>query len=285
MLPHEAQDSLTEQAPDFALACGFIPHHKREAVTTLYGFYAHLLATVRQARDPMLGEVRLQWWQDVFNGKRPLGEVQAHPMATHVLGLMAAHELPLHGLADMVDAVTDFLYTEPPSDVTALEFTYGRIYSALMRYASLILADGQESGPPSLAGPAGVAYGLTQALCEVSLMRRGAYLMIPARLFAQAGLEPEQFHGLKDGRIISERLLNPLHDLACQRLAEFRADFKNLPPPLRPAFAVMGLVRPRLARLEKTLHAKSYNPDQSFNDLGPLRQVLQLWQTAVFGRC
>ena len=283
MLPQEAQDSLAALDPDFAMTCGFVPAPKRHAVQTLLAFYAHLIGIVYQARDPMLGEIKLQWWRDVFEGKRDQSEAQAHPLAQTVLETLVRHALPAHGLADMVDAVTDFLYAEPPEDLTALEYACGRIYSVLMRYASLILADGQDSGPAGLAGPAGVAYGLVRVLSDVPLMRRGSHVMIPIALFKQAGLDDTQFHTLRDREAL-QLLLQPLIELAHKRLDEFRADFKQLPPALRPAFAVMGLVGPRLERLHKDIKSPSYNPDTVFDDFGPLRQVFYQWRTAAFGR-
>lgn len=283
MLPQEAQDSLAALAPDFAMACGFVPSPKRQSVQTLFAFYAHLIWIVYQARDPMLGEIKLQWWRDVFEGKRDQSEAQAHPLAQTVLETLARHALPAHGLADMVDAITDFLYAEPPEDLTALEYACGRIYSVLMRYASLILADGQDSGPAGLAGPAGVAYGLIKILGDVSLMRRGAHVMIPLALFEQAELDDTQLHTLRDKEAV-QLLLQPLIDLASQRLDEFRADFKHLPTALRPAFAVMGLVGPRLERLRKDIKSSTYNPDAVFKDFSPLRQVFYLWRIAAFGR-
>ena len=114
-------------------------------------------------------------------------------------------------------------------------------------------------------------------------MRRGAHVMIPLALFQQAGLDDTQFHTLRDREAV-QRLLHPLIDLAHQRLDEFRADFKHLPTALRPAFALMGLVGPRLERLRHDIKSPTYNPDAVFEDFGPLRQVFYQWRTAAFGR-
>ena len=283
MLLQETQDQLADHAPDFALASGFIPAPKREAVQTLFCFYAHLLAILHQARDPMLGEIKLQWWLEVFEGKRAEGEVRSHPLAQQLIEILDAHHLPKHGLADMVDAMTDFLFEAPPEDMRALEFAFGRIHSVLLRYASLILADGQASGPAGLAGPAGVAYGLTLAIQNLALMGRGAHVLIPSSLLDEAGLDVQSFAGRRDADVF-RKILRSLLALAEQRLDDFKIEFASLSQPLRPAFAVMGLVAPRLKRMKKAIEAQSFNPDEHMGDTGPLSKTFRLWQTAVWGR-
>ena len=38
------------------------------------------------AREPLPGEIRLQWWREVLGGERP-GEAGAHPVAAALLGV------------------------------------------------------------------------------------------------------------------------------------------------------------------------------------------------------
>ena len=197
---------------------------------------------------------------------------------------MLAHaHLPASGLVDLVDCMMDDLYQDPPDDMTALELYCGQSCSVLLRYASLILAGGQEAGPADIAGPAGVAIALSQILLDMPTRLQNGRVMIPADLMIRVGIEPEQIHTLTD-RTSYRLLLLPLLDLAEQRLNEYKAASHALPHQIRPAFALTGLVRPRIALLRKAIQKNSYHPKDAFEDLGPLSKTMRLWMAAVWGR-
>ena len=282
-LPNEALETLQAFAPDYALACGFIPRDKRDAITTLYAFYAELQSVKWRAREPLMGEVRLQWWREALLGERPLREVEAHPLAQHLLNMLARFHLPVSGLVDLVDCMMDDLYDDPPEDMTALELYCGQTCSVLLRYASLMLADGQDAGPADIAGPAGVAVALTQIVQDIPLNMRGGRVMVPAAFLQQVGIEQNQIHSITDPALMRLVVL-PLLDLAEKRYDEFKAARYALPAKIRPAFALTGLVAPRLAILRKAVHKASYKHDEPFEALGPLSKTIRLWMAAVWGR-
>ena len=279
MLLHEAQDSLHRMTPDLALASGFIPAVKRNEIAALFGYFAHLLSVVEQTREPMLGEIRLQWWRDVWTGLRPESEIRSHPLASFLTDLINQHHLPMSGLADMVDAVSQFFYDDPPDDFMALEYDLGRTYSVLLRYASLLLAEGKECGPADLAGQAGIAYAISAHLCTVPFHQLRGLRMIPASLGVDVTQSPTG-SASQDLRPVLMALL----DRAQHRFDEFQTLFKLCPSSVRPAFAVMGLVAPRLRTLRRIVDSGSPLTVQEMDDIGPFTKIIRLWQTAVWGR-
>ena len=282
-LPEDALDHLQSFMPDHSLACGFIPRPQRDAVTTLYAFAAELHAVTWRAREPMMGEIRLQWWREALLGERPKNEVEAHPLASHVLMQLARFQLPVTGLVDLVDGLMDDLYDDPPDDLTALEFYCGQTSSVLMRYASLMLADGGDAGKPEAAGPAGVAFGLTEIILNLPNHVRSGRVKIPQTLLHKAGIEPQTIQSLQDTEIVRALIL-PLLDLAQTRLDEFKALKSSLPASVRPAFALMGLVAPRLHLIRKAIMNPSYQPFEPVADINPLAKIMRLWMAAVWGR-
>ena len=283
-LPQDALETLHAFTPDQGMACGFIPADKRDAILTLYAFSAEMQAVKWRTREPMMGEVRLQWWREALLGERPSAEVEAHPLARHVLQGLQHFHLPVSGLVNLVDCMMDDLYDDPPEDMTALELYCGQTVSVLLRYASLMLADGQEAGPADLAGPAGVAFALTQIVHDLPARLRGGRILIPATLFNDIGLEQSQVHSITDASQM-RLLVSPLLDLAQKRFDEFKTQSSALPYNIRPAFALMGLVRPRLIKLRKAIDSPAYRPIEPFvESSGPLSKTVRLWMAAVWGR-
>src|SRR3984957_15107448 len=78
---------------DRFLASLFAPADRRDALHALYAFNIEVTRVREVAREPLPGEIRLQWWSDVLNGERE-GEAQANPVAAALLATVTRHRLP-----------------------------------------------------------------------------------------------------------------------------------------------------------------------------------------------
>src|SRR5690242_2632223 len=70
------------------LASLFAPADRRPPLHALYAFNLEVARVRELAREPMAGEIRLQWWREVIAGTRP-GEAAAHPVAAALLETIA----------------------------------------------------------------------------------------------------------------------------------------------------------------------------------------------------
>src|ERR1700742_5251521 len=84
---------VRETDRDRYLATLFAPAEHRDALMALYAFNIEIARVREVAREPMPGEIRLQWWREVIEGERP-GEAAAHPVAAALIEVMARHGLP-----------------------------------------------------------------------------------------------------------------------------------------------------------------------------------------------
>jgi 15-cis-phytoene synthase len=109
---------------DRFLASLFAPAAHRGALHALYAFNIEVTRVREAAREPLPGEIRLQWWTDVLNGERD-GEASANPVAAALLATIAQHQLAADVLCDLIEAHRFDLYDEPMSDIAALE-TYAK---------------------------------------------------------------------------------------------------------------------------------------------------------------
>ena len=71
--------------------------------------------------EPLLGEIRFQWWRDAFDGA---GDAKANPVAAALLDTIARFDLPKAPLLELISARGRDLYGDPMQSVEALEILY-----------------------------------------------------------------------------------------------------------------------------------------------------------------
>src|SRR5262245_23549166 len=74
------------------LATLFAPAEQRSALFSLYAFDIEVSRIRDLAREPMPGEIRLQWWREVLEGQRT-GEAAANPVSAALLATLFRHRL------------------------------------------------------------------------------------------------------------------------------------------------------------------------------------------------
>src|SRR5204862_302936 len=105
---------------DRFLGALFAPAGTRGALFALYAFNVEIASVRERAREPMPGEIRLQWWRDVLNGERG-GEAAANPIAAALTDTIARFALPTHRLIDLIEAHAFDLYDDPMPTFEALD--------------------------------------------------------------------------------------------------------------------------------------------------------------------
>src|ERR1700731_4535360 len=85
------------------LASLFAPADRRAHLHALYAFNLEIARVRDLAREPMAGEIRLQWWREAIAGTRA-GEAAANPVAAALLETKTRHRLDEKILADLIEA-------------------------------------------------------------------------------------------------------------------------------------------------------------------------------------
>src|ERR1700689_2134729 len=124
---------------DRFLASLFAPAQQRAALHALYAFDVEMARVREAAREPLPGEIRLQWWRDVIHGERG-GEAQANPVAAALLATIERSQLPVGRLIDLVDARRFDLYDEPMASLSDLEAYARKTSSTVIALAAQILS-------------------------------------------------------------------------------------------------------------------------------------------------
>jgi 15-cis-phytoene synthase len=247
-----------------------LPPKSRDAVQALYAFSADAAAIRDRAREPTPGEIRLQWWADALAGKEH-GSVRQNPLADALLSAIKRNRLPAGPLQRLIAARRFDLYDDPMPDVASFEGYAGETTSVLYQLAAMILNEGREVEPGDAAGHLGVAHALIGHLRAFGLNASRGRLFLPLSVFTSNGvMEGEIFAGT-----VSEGLLAAhaqLIELATEHLDKATAATGLLPVSVRPAFAMLAVLRRQIAEVQR-LGDKPFMPP---TDIPEWRKIAML---------
>jgi phytoene synthase len=263
------QDLVRTADKDRYLATLFAPADRRDALFALYAFSSEI-ATVRdRAREPMPGEIRLQWWRDVLNGERG-GEASANPVAAALMETVARFALPVPRLTDLIEAHAFDLYDDPMANFDVLEGYLRHTSATVFDLAALICG-----APAEYASErAGLAYGITALLRAFALHASRRQLFVPT-LFLEQGTTPEDIFAGQDSPWLVNAL-GMLRTRAHGHLEAFESQLAGVSPATMPALLPVALVPGYLDVME----SRDYDPFRTAVEIAQWRRQWTLWRAA-----
>lgn len=258
---------------DRFLAALFAPAASRPALHALYAFNVEITRVREAVREPLAGEIRLQWWSDAIAGARA-GEVVSNPVAAALLVAVARHSLPIGMLTALIAAHRFDLYDEPMRTLADFD-DYGRTTSAalLMLSAQILGADGTP-GLDDLTIHAGLAHATAGLLQALPVHAARGQLYLPVEVLDRHGASREDIAAAQAtpqlrAALDEMRRKARMHLAAAARLAA------DMPAELVPAVLPIALVRPILDRMEQA----DYDPFRP-TGFAQWRRQWQLWRAA-----
>lgn len=268
--------SLRTADPDRYLSVLYAPAEKREALAALYLFNAEIAAVRDRIREPLPGEVRIQWWRDTLQGGNE--EAAGHPVAVALLAVIRTHRLPLDAFDRYLEARIFDLYDDPMPSRSDLEGYCGETASAIIQLAALILDPVEAQKFASAAGHAGCAQAIAGLLRSLPLHRSRGQCFIPADILAAAGTDRDGL--LSDGNADAiARAVSAMVALGREHDAAWRLEAKSMPSSIRAADLPAALSS---AYLDK-MSARGFDPLRHVADLSALRKHWILLTSASRG--
>jgi phytoene synthase len=266
--------TLRQTDLDRYLACLLVPEDRRGPLAALYAFSAELARVRDLAREPLPGEVRLQYWRDLIEGQ-PHGDSQSNPIAAGIIHAIVDHRLPRPALAGMTEARIFDLYDDPMPDRLAFEGYAGETSAALLQLGTLILDPDNAVKASETAGHAGIAQLVAGCLLlmPVHIARHQVY--VPGDILSAVGLDAEGFLKGEDGARV-EAALSAFIGYGRDHLASARAHKSELTQKSRLAFTTAALAEPvfdRAAKAGPALRGNSIQPSQ-------LSRQWRLWRAS-----
>jgi 15-cis-phytoene synthase len=253
---------------DRYIATLFAPAERRDALYALYAFNAEIARVRDVAREPLPGEIRLQWWVDVLNGERD-GEASANPVAAALLDIIQRHKLETMLLTTLIDARRFDLYDEPMEELGKLEVYAHETSSALITLAAQILTG---SKLEIAAKAAGTAQAFTAIQQSFPLYARRKQLFVPAELLARYGVEPYDIFAGRSSAGLNAAFAE-LRTIARRHLREAQQCLTALPSEALAAFLPLALVGPSLRLLDRR---DAFVPAE----ISPWRRQWLIWRAA-----
>ncbi|MFQ5567382.1 MAG: squalene/phytoene synthase family protein [Paracoccaceae bacterium] len=214
--------------PDLFHAALFAPEPARERLLVLYAFDIELSRAAARAAEPLVAQMRLQWWRDLVAGAGTGEAARGHEVAEPLQGLLRAQPLPADELALLI-AAREIELGGPLDEHRFAEWLDGR-FGALTRLAAHLLV-GENAAARRAAGAVGHAMGVA------FMLRSSVRLASEANIFLMPGLAPEDRAGLARGRTTGHARATA-HRLAGQALALLaaaRAERPAVPKAAAPA--------------------------------------------------
>jgi 15-cis-phytoene synthase len=253
---------------DRYIATLFAPADRRDGLLALYAFNAEIARVRDVAREPMPGEIRLQWWHEVIVGERS-GEAAANPVAAALLETIQRYNLAAELLGTLIEAHRFDLYDEPMARLSDLEIYARETSSAVFALATQILTG---ASPPSAVGSAGIAYALTSVLRAFPLHAQRGQLFVPIEMLSRHGVNPQDIFAGRSPSGLNAAFAE-LRNVARQHLVESGHPLASLPPDALAAFLPVALVGPSLRGLKR---GDAFSP----TEISPWRRQWLIWRAA-----
>ncbi len=250
---------------DRFLTALFAPESRREGLFALYAFNIEVARVAELVSEPMMGQIRLQWWRDrigeIYAGEPPQGAEVAQALCRAIRD----HNLPRDSFEALLDARERDLTTEPPATIDDFEvyaeFTSGELMSLALH--ALGVAD-------ELSHEAGQHLGMGWAI--VGHLRAARFHAGHNKVHLPADVLDGALDDLRAGRATPAlaEAARRLGERAEEHLQSARALAPQVKREALPALLLGPLADAYLDRLEKQQY-DLFSPDLEISK--PRRQV------------
>ena len=273
-LENEATANLVRQRDrDRYWSALFAPPPERAGLLALYAFNAELEHIAASAHEPMVAQIRLQWWRDAIDLAAP-GTKTGNPVADALSAAILEIDLPKQRLIELADARVPEIFGDQPADIQGLRASCHDTYGVVFELAALILGGAGEPTAKA-AGHAGLAYGLTHVLRTLPLQASRRRLLLPPSYFEGRGINLAAVYQGKSNAAF-RAALSDLRGAANRALQQFRTLSPQLDAAVWPAFLPLSVVKPYL----KAMAAPSFDPLHTIAMANPARQFWRMWRAA-----
>ena len=230
---------------DRYLAALLGPRKARADLLALAAFVGEIARIPGLVSEPMMGEIRLQWWREALDTLQA-GGITGNPVADALGRAIEQHALPDELLRGLIDARSQDLEPQRSQGAGLTAYVDATDGAAFKLAARILNVD-----PQSVSE---LLFATAQSYGRARILRNAA---------RQGGGPTEQLQGEARSWLGKARLL-----------------IKAAPPAILPAILPVALVEPYLAALEVS-RPDSANARA---DISQLTRVWRLWRASVTGR-
>jgi len=270
-------DSVRRYDHDRYLTALFAPADRREDLFALYAFNLEVAKTREVVSEPMLGQIRLQWWRESIEGAYA-GQPRRHEVVEPLAAAIARHGLDRTLFDRLIDGREADMDDEAPADLDCL-VNYAQVTGApVTQLAAQVLGAGDPASQ-EVAKLVGTGWALTGLIRAVPFLARGHRSRLPANLMIQHGVTEPALYELKPEAGLA-KVVQAVADSAVDHLRRARALRGQVAKAALPALLPAKLGDHYLGRIAKLgydpLHRDLLRPQVS-------RQIGLAW-AGLLGR-
>jgi phytoene synthase len=277
-----AADQVRRYDYDRYLTTLFAPADRRAALYALLAFNLEIAKVRETVTEPLLGQIRLQWWREAIaqiydDGPDRTLEARRHAVVNPLAEAIHGHDLSRHAFEQMIDGREHDLVDAPPETLAALIDYVDATAGSLFHLAARTLG---ASDPVSdrVARSVGRVWGLTGLLRAIPYHARQHRCFIPQDLLSAAGLTATHVFSLVPDDGLAE-CVRRLCDEASRRLNLARIEQHAVDPAALPALLPAVLADRYLHRIAEA----EYDILGAQVGMGRLRRQYALWRAARRG--
>jgi phytoene synthase len=251
--PSAVASLLRRHDRDRYLTALFAPGDRREALMALYAFNYEVARTREIVTEPLLGQIRLQWWRESLEAAYAGGLVRRHEVVEPLTAAIRAHGLSREHFERLLEARALDLAEAPPATLAELEAYCEGTSSRILWLALEVLGVRDDAAAVTAARETGIAYALAGLLRAIPFHARARRQYIPAELAAEAGLDPAALFALEPTPAL-RKAVAALAAEAARHLAAARRHAREVPGRALPALLPGRLAESALKRIARAGH-------------------------------
>ncbi len=251
--PDLCLEELRRHDNDRYLTVLFAPAKAREALAALYAFNLEIARTAEVVSEPMLGQLRLQWWRETIEGIYE-GKIRAHYVSEPLARAIEEGDLQRKAFECLIDGREKDLEGFTPQNLTELEDYLFETAVPLVESAGVIV-DSTVGANAETARAVATAYGLIGVVRSHPFHVRRGRCLLPLELLRSQGLTKDSaLKGETSDQLqaVSQNLVARSEEL----LAGARGELSRLPKSARSPYFLGTLAKLEAKRLRKV----NYDP-------------------------
>lgn len=261
---------------DRFLTALFAPADRREALFALYAFNVEVAKTREVVSEPLLGQIRLQWWRDAVAALYGEGAMPEHGVVRALHEAVTAHGLSRAAFDALIEARDADLDDEPPATLDALE-RYAEATAAPLAQLALEVLGVRDAAAQEAGRRAATGYALAGLLRAVPFHARQGRTMLPADRMGAHGATAREILDFKPTPALRP-VVAEVAGAARRHLDQARAARRGVPKEALPALlpAVLASIHLGVLRREgnDVFAARLHMPN-------PFRHVRLAWAAFV----
>ncbi|MCC7271850.1 MAG: squalene/phytoene synthase family protein [Alphaproteobacteria bacterium] len=236
--------------PERFLAALTAPAERRESLFAVLALEFEIARTREVVSEPLLGEIRLQWWDDALAAIAAGRPTPPHEFLAALAGAIREHGVEPELLRAMVEARRRDLDDAPPATLDDLVAYAAATGGAVARALAQALG-GNDRPSQDAARDVGTAWSLVGLLRALPHQARRNRMALPADALAAAGLTP---HDVAAGR--GRERIRPIVAAVAAVASDAIGRARTARPPRAtlPALLPARLAAAHLRRLARAAH-------------------------------